>query len=105
MEQGIYIYMYCNVKWLHYCVVVTSVLLIIIVSAAGMCCFEKSLGCLDGGVDEDLAHRLVETNIKIFKVYISSISFEPFLVIWETTIVIVKENLHTWFIYCNIIHY
>lgn len=32
-----------------------------------MCCFEKSLGCLNGGVDEDVAQRLVEANIEIFK--------------------------------------
>lgn len=44
------------------------VLINFFVSAAGMCCFEKSLGCLNGDVDEDVAQRLVETNIEIFKV-------------------------------------
>ncbi|XP_063887167.1 probable cytochrome P450 CYP44 isoform X1 [Scylla paramamosain] len=38
-----------------------------IMESAGMCCFEKSLGCLNGGVDEDLSQKLVETNLKIFQ--------------------------------------
>lgn len=38
-----------------------------ILESAGMCCFERSLGSLDGGADEAMAQRLVETNIEIFK--------------------------------------
>lgn len=36
--------------------------------AAGMCCFEKSLGCLSGGDAEELAKNLVRTNVEIFQV-------------------------------------
>ncbi|KAG7154891.1 cytochrome P450 CYP44-like 3 [Homarus americanus] len=32
-----------------------------------MCCFEKSLGCLSGGAKEDLAQKMVEADIEIFK--------------------------------------
>ncbi|XP_045600891.1 probable cytochrome P450 CYP44 [Procambarus clarkii] len=38
-----------------------------ILESAGMCCFEKSLGCFNGGEKEDLAQKLVEANIKIFQ--------------------------------------
>ncbi|XP_069936167.1 probable cytochrome P450 CYP44 isoform X1 [Cherax quadricarinatus] len=38
-----------------------------ILESAGMCCFEKSLGCLSGGLKEDLAQKLVEANNEIFK--------------------------------------
>ncbi|XP_045117691.1 probable cytochrome P450 CYP44 isoform X2 [Portunus trituberculatus] len=38
-----------------------------IMESAGMCCFEKSIGCLNGGAGEDWSQRLVETNLKIFQ--------------------------------------
>ncbi|KAK3868485.1 hypothetical protein Pcinc_026127 [Petrolisthes cinctipes] len=38
-----------------------------ILESAAMCCFEKSLGCLEEGEDEDLAQKLVEANLDIFK--------------------------------------
>ncbi|XP_047488020.1 probable cytochrome P450 CYP44 [Penaeus chinensis] len=38
-----------------------------ILESAGMCCFEKSLGCLSGGDEEEMAKNLVRTNVQIFQ--------------------------------------
>ncbi|XP_068247247.1 probable cytochrome P450 CYP44 [Palaemon carinicauda] len=38
-----------------------------ILESAGMCCFEKSLGSFRNGESGELAHKLVEANIDIFK--------------------------------------
>ncbi|XP_042883832.1 probable cytochrome P450 CYP44 isoform X2 [Penaeus japonicus] len=38
-----------------------------ILESAGMCCFERSLGCLHGGKEEELAKKMVRANVEIFK--------------------------------------
>ncbi|XP_071520796.1 probable cytochrome P450 CYP44 isoform X2 [Panulirus ornatus] len=38
-----------------------------ILESGGMCCFEKPLGCLNGGAEEDLAQEIIEANFDIFK--------------------------------------